>query len=498
MSHIAWSRAGVFVTLLLLLPACGGGDDPPARAAQSEAPPVPLGPVLQDSWLRAAAQDPGAVEALIDAPGGEGWLALFHGDLGRATVAFSSGASQPGGELAHLGLARVAMARADVLIAALPLKRASDTELLDYRDERADRVRSGELTPVLAALTRLDAGADGAVVAQKLGASTEAQGPLRALLDARRRGSAEVPDGLSERHAERLRHVRALADGVVPPLDWLDSNPDVVASLGADADSGVTFEQRWWDPAVVAGATRAHLQMAASHAVAAGPAGAPLLKVLKARLGESVSLEASTTGPQLDPRLAWFGAPWIDTAHLLRRWDRGGESLLARVAAADPAMVPNGDTPTTTVDAQLRAADALADAVERTLGLDAPPEGAALVRDLELGRRVSDSILRERMMDLAPTAPAQARRLGERSLDMTPSGPGAAPDASYTRISHRNDPAFLVRLAHVLFLGRRPDMAREYVFPLVPKDPALAGVAHALGQLDAASSIGVRGKTSQR
>ena len=60
--------------------------------------------LLSQSWMAQAAADPSKVTELIDSPGGEGWLRLFHGDLQGAEELFV--AASPTTDPASKGAAR--------------------------------------------------------------------------------------------------------------------------------------------------------------------------------------------------------------------------------------------------------------------------------------------------------------------------------------------------------------------------------------------------------
>jgi hypothetical protein len=120
------------------------------------------------------------------------------------------------------------------------------------------------------------------------------------------------------------------------------------------------------------------------------------------------------------------------------------------------------------------------------------------VQDLGFARRATDRLLRARSADLlAAAAPVLAKRVLERSLDDTPGSRGGAADSARTRVSWRNDRAFLLLLAHAAWRAGQPGTALELVHPLAEEDASLQPVRHYLGQLDAASSLGAQGKVSQ-
>lgn len=493
-------RAGRGAALFLaaLLAGCGPDPSAPSTPAASEAPVADLAPLLGGTWFAAAVANPDAVSGLIDGPGGEGWLALFENDLDRAKRAFASNApaeGTPAPAVWSLGMARVHLAQADVLMAARSLEEQATLDGIRYRAERQDRLRPGAWEPLLAALSLASlpgadpVARDAAVARARESAPATPEGKaLRALLDARLAGDDAVPEGLPEALAAQLTAPDPQAPG-----------PHVVDSLGEDADAGLRFEAKWWDPVVQRARLQHHLEQLALHARRAGVAplvaiatdAAPDRAALAARLAEVPAGE-----PPVPPELSLFVSPWVDAEHLRAAWGLdGGRSLLSRVAATEPqARIDDGWT---SADAdrllryeaafEARAADAL-----ETLATSG--DGTSLIRGLQLPRKLADALLRDRIADVAGESPVVALRIAERSLDV--GGASGAKDGS--RLSHRNDAGFLVRLAEIHALGGRPGVARDYVHPLVARFPGLAAASHQLGQLDAASSIGVQGKTSQQ
>lgn len=150
------------------------------------------------------------------------------------------------------------------------------------------------------------------------------------------------------------------------------------------------------------------------------------------------------------------------------------------------------------VDRLLRDAEDRRVLLSEAITHGAPPDGAALVADLDLARRVVDRVLRTRMADLVVDGhAAPAKRLGDRSLDPNPGSKGGSPTSRETRVSYRNDRAFLVSLARCLHQAGQTGAALAYIHPLAKQDARLLGVEHYLGRLDAAGSIGVAGKASQ-
>jgi len=470
-----------------------------------------LSGLLEGSWYAEAVKNPGGLEALLDGPGGAGWLALFHGDLEKAEQEFISATS---GELdapgAHLGLARVALARADALRAGRALEARIAPRLVEYRRTRGDRVRSGSYESLLAALTVQGFVGEGADLdAAAAAAAGWTPGPgvdpvvgsaLHSLLIARREAGSADGSGLPRSYVDSLTLAGAVRAGQ-RSVDPLEAEPDFVDQLGVDADTGVRFTAKFWDPVVSEARFLNELLLIMEHGAAAGDAGVGLVQVAVVAWGDGaptlpgLGASAPPGVSSVPVELALVGAPWADIEDLRAAWDeRPARTLLQRLAEVAPEKRLRDGQSAADVDRVLRYENQLVDVVGDALTAMSTGTGASLVHELELPRKVADQILRQRMKEMARNEqPIQAQRLAERSLDVA----GGQDGAAGTRVSHRNDVGFLVRLGAVHSAGRRPGVAREYIHPLVGQHPGLAPVAYTLGQLDAASSIGVQGKTSQ-
>jgi hypothetical protein len=483
--------------------ACGPSSAPPEPPTDPGAT-LRLGEILRSSWHAAVVREPAALEAMLDGPGGEGWFALFHGDLAGAQDAFRAAvASDPGAAAAHLGLARVALARADALRDALELEERVSPELVTYRIERGDRMRSGRYEPVLAALTLqglLGAGTrvDEALVRARnwtpAPADAAVAASLRALLAARVAG-APPPPSLPEPLGARV--AAAAAVDRFESADLGDGGPDFVDVLGRDDEAGIEFSVSYWDPGVRRARMRAQLLAVIEHGAAAGAAGRPLAEIAAAAWGGQPAppLPAEVQSA-LSPALALFGGRWIDLEDLRASWDQGGRSLLVRLDQLVPDEQLRRGVLAADADRVLRFESRFVGMANEALLAAATEEGRPLVRELELPRLLADQLLRQRARELvADGHPIHALRLAERSLGVAA---GKADPSGVTRLSHRNDAAFLVHLAILHAASGRPGVAREYVHPLSTLFPGQAAVSYALGQLDAASSIGVQGKTSQQ
>ena len=497
------------LALVLAGLGCGTGGSPgptkPSAPAASAMDLAGLVQVLDSTWYAEVPRDPAALNTLVEGPAGEGWLKLFSGDLDSAVTSFAAGGEDPA---AQLGLARVALARADALRSAFTLEQTLVPQLVAYRRERSGRIREGRYEPVLAALSLQGYGASvesvEAAVERARGWSPPEGGDqklaeaLLGLLESRVAGTAR-PNGLPVAFEARLEDADRIAAGQTGQMTAATAQPDVIDSLGADSEAGLEFQLKWWDPVAQRSLFRAQLVLIQVHASAAGPAGLELVAVAREAWGDEEPVELSpprkgTEGPS--EAMAFFGSPWADAADLRAAWGLpGGLALLDRVAAAVPQEELTQGTAPADVDRMLRFEARFEPAVRSVLEARATnDEGKALVGDLQLSRKVADQLLRQRMLVMAEAGePVTALRLGERSLDVASPTAGDA-----TRISHRNDAGFLIRLGGVHAASRRHGVAREYIHPLTARLPSLTSLTYTLGQLDAASSIGVQGKTSQQ
>ncbi len=511
----------VLIALTLLVacaPRSEDGDSASAPEAESAAAGVDRAAVaglLTDSWMRAAAQHPDVVARLLDSPGGAGWLHLFHGELDEAARAFDGGLAS-GRIEPRLGRARVALDRAAVLLQAEALQHHAAADLARYRRDNADLVRLGRLELPLRAITLMAGGTpDEAVAAMKAAVTTTSAAEpdvvaTRIMIEARNQGGDPrgfLPGGLPEPMASRQAFGQHLVGGRWPdPGDLRLGTPDLVDDLGEDPETGLRFQAPWFDPLVLRTLARHELLTARKLASGLGAAGDLIEAALI--LGWGGPLPAHPR-PAIEPAAdlpAWtalFASSAIDARDWQARWTRLGTgdpaelALLSRLDAAWPDGEVLVGTGAQAVDKLLRHQAALTAAAAEALQADTTEDGASLVKDLALAQRFSDAVLRDRMDTLSRAGEAaQARRLGERSLDPNPGARGEK--AGFTRVSYRNDHSFLVRFAHCLHAGGRPGLAREYVHPLGEEMPELAGIVWDLGQLDAASGIGVRGKISQQ
>jgi hypothetical protein len=312
------------------------------------------------------------------------------------------------------------------------------------------------------------------------------------------RATAAAPEGLPNGWSERLGFHGAVHRGDLATAQSLlvaatSGEPDLNDPLGQDSDSGLAFNAPFYDPLRLEALADYHV-LAARRIVADVPglddaasnmatrfAVGPL-----ANLPVSEPADASTSAPE---SLLFFGSTWMGPADLMATPDASEEALLTRVRARLPAWF--GEEPTgEAIDKELRAVEALELRFGEALG-------AGMASDLNAPRLYRDAILRRRMLELSDSHPTLALRLGRRSLDVTPGALGGASNSSRTRVSFRNDRAFLLQLARQLWLAGQPGEALDLVHPLAQEDRALQPVVHYLGQLDAANSVGTAGKASQ-
>lgn len=493
-----------------LVVACGPEASDTTGASPTPAPetltPEVATTLLADSWMAAAVADPAAVAALLDAPGGAGWLDLYHGDLAAAERAFDGHESAS----ARLGMARVHLAHARSLTAAARIHREAALELARYRRDHRAQVRTGTYEGILAAVSARGAGLHGAEMEAFLAAASErtesADEHLWNGLNGHLRGGSRA--GLPDLYHDRLAYADAAAAGDLDELARLGSGvlgaePDLRDPMGVDDEAGVRFEGLHYDAALLPAAARHHLAQA--FVLASGLEGPGQLVVTAVGHGWGGEMPEALPGaalPPAEPLPAWtalFASDAVDAADHAAAWGAPGSSsfaerLDAAVAGLDLAAARSSEE----VDALLRVAAEAEPVFGEALRAAAAPDGASLVTELELARVPADRALRTWMMALVDAdAAVQGKRLGDRSLDANPGSRGGAADSARTRISYRNDRAFLLELARCLWKAGQAGAALDLVHPLAEQNPVLQPVKHYLGQLDAAASIGQQGKTSQ-
>jgi len=198
-------------TLLLtvMTTSCSSGGDGTASPASVQPAGASLDlelamQLLSQSWMAQAAADPSRVTQLIDAPGGEGWLRLFHGDLQGAEELFLAAAPtvDPASKGAsRAGQSRVHLARARALLVTAEIQSEAATALARYREKHRDQVRHGPLGAALARLVLQAAGEAAAVevadsasgaAGDSLAATTAA---LHALYELRQAAASGSPPG---------------------------------------------------------------------------------------------------------------------------------------------------------------------------------------------------------------------------------------------------------------------------------------------------------------
>jgi len=480
--------------------------------------------LLNDTWMSQAAANPDGVTALLDAPGGEGWLHLFHGDLIAAERSFSAVSANDTAGTSRLGLARVHLEHAATLLAADSLHRAAGLSMARYRRDHAGDVRSGPYQPGLAALAALHGSAEAAELAQFV-AAAEATGTgvtsatddsisagLRALLAARQGGVSITPTEralLPDNFQQRLQLADLVEEGQVEAARALRNklgtpSPDVIDPLGRDEEAGLDFESHYFDAALLHALARIHLAEAWRLGAGIQGPGSMIRMAVTAAWGGPVPdavLQGSLPSAEAQPDWqALFLSPALDRLDWESYWTQGreGSSFLARLAERTPNVPWTAGNDNHTVDQVLRSASQLEPFLKEALIQGVGSEGASMVQDLGFTHLAMDRILRTRMRSLqAGGAAVQALRIGERTLDPNPGRLGGPEDAARTRVSFRNDRAFLVDLAHCLWRAGQTGSALDYLHPLTSQQEALAGVVYMLGQLDAASSIGKGGKASQ-
>ena len=476
---------------------------PQAPAGATEPGLADAQALVAGSWAADLNAESVAAAVVLEGPTGEGWIALFHGDLAGAERVFASVlSSDPASGSARLGLARVHLAHADAYEVAGRLHAETAAALATYRAEHRDRVRLGPYERRLARLL-FPAGAapsdEGGAPAIAGELATVAA--LDALVPGPGRGTQEPPRGLPSQWAGVLSFSGAVhagqPDKARPLLAPIRSGgPDLVDPLGRDEETGLRFESAFFDPLRLQALTSFHAQEALRLA-----GGLPGLGEQVAAMSERfmpirpaaaalAALPEPASQAAAPPALfLTFGGPWIDSADFAASDGSSPGALSARLAQRLPEWFGGAPSPRS-VDRELRAVEAL----EALFG-DAL--GPGLAAELQAPRLLGDAILRRRMVVLSDTHPTLALRLGRRSLDANPGALGGASDSSRTRVSYRNDRGFLLRLARQLWKAGQPGEALDLVHPLAQEDRALQPVVHYLGQLDAANSVGTAGKASQ-
>lgn len=507
--------------LLSILPlsACSGDVDEPAGApAATPVDPAAVAALVADTWPAHAAHAPAVVEGLLDAPGGAGWLHLFHGDLDRAEEEFKTGGVAPS---ARLGLARVHLARAAYLAEAADLHAEAALELARWRRDHGDQVRPGAYDLIAAALAAtaragdvepteraaflsaavegLQAGREGADL--QLGKALGALAHRRA--DVGDPARAAVPDELPEAYRARLRFASKTAAGDAASSErGFFAAPDFVDPRGGDG-SGVSFDADVRDSVPIRATAREELRRAWRLASGLEGPGEHIRVAVRAAWGGDLPTfaegEALSAGPApLPPWTALFLSPVADAADWAAYWgEPSAVSFATRWDAVFGAPTEDADA-MAVVDDLLRRGEGKRALLRAALVDGAPDAGTSLIDDLDLSRRLADRVLRTRMVDLVEAGnAAPAKRLADRSLDPNPGAKGGAEDSRETRVSYRNDRAFLVALARCLHRAGQTGAALAYIHPLAKRDARLLGVELYLGRLDAAGSIGVAGKASQ-
>lgn len=472
--------------------------------------------LLSQSWMRQAALHPEVVARLLDSPGGGGWLSLFHGDVVDAARQFD--AAIAGGHVEpRLGRALVALERAGVFLQAEALHLRVAGDLARHRRDNPEQIRLGRRELPLRALTLMAAGSPAealsAVKAANTGTSNDEDPTVFLALitiQARSQGGDPrgfVAEGLPEPFASRAAFGQHLVGGRWPePGDLEPGVPDLMDDLGTDAETGLRFDAPWFDPLLLRTLARHELLTARKLAGGLGLPGKMIEAAVVLAWGGPMPAHPAPPpddGVGLPAWVALFASPAIDADDWTARWTRlgggaaGDLALTRRLDSAWPAGEVLLAADSAAVDRLLRQQEPLTQAAAAALQAGASEDGVSLVTELALARRFSDALLRDRMDEITFAGQAaQARRLGERSLDPNPGTRGE--QAGFTRVSHRNDRRFLLRFAECLHAGGRPGLAREYVHPLAEERPELAGAVWDLGQLDAASGIGVRGNISQQ
>ncbi|MEE2828705.1 MAG: hypothetical protein VX498_05930 [Myxococcota bacterium] len=502
------------LALTLLL----GCSDPAVQVAPPESAST-IGGVLENSWMGAVVAEPAVLDRLLSAEGGEGWLALYRGDLEQADKSFSAALAEggpPANDAARLGRARVHLARADALRTAAALQEQSTLEVFLYRRTHRSSVRTGELEPLLAWRAAQRAGASpellSALELESQGARGTSTRPevasgLRAL--ASKPGS--IPEGLPDLFRRRLEFAAAVDRGALGEAERLlpllePATPDLVDLLGVDPDSGLRFELSYYDSSFTRALVRFHLGMAYRQAglSESGP-WAEVAKAVKAAWGgelppgSGLGVCCVEDSSGLPAWTALFAGPVIDPADWSAYWREDHAGLLQRADEAFPDLQLREARSAAEIDAALRQLEAARPAITSFFEERGDEAGDALVAELDLVTLVVDRLLRARIVTLTADGGAvQATRLGHRAIDPRPGSDTGPANAARTRVCYRNDRASLLRYAESLWRAGQPGAALEIVHPLAEEDSALQSLKESLVQIDAASSVGSGGKANQR
>lgn len=486
---------------MLQLLGCASSDPASSRAPGG----ANLQGLLAGTWVDSVVLQPESLDSLLGEEGGEGWLHLYRGDLEAASKAFA-GVDTPAG---RLGQARVHLVRADSFRTAALLQTQAAAEVSSYRREHRATVRRSPLEDILDLRVGQLSGADaaGLTAVEQAIPSEVAKTALGASLLALARQEGSVPEGLPEPLASRLGFARALdagdLDGARALLGALGAGtPDLVLPLGSDQEAGLSFELRYFDGVLLRALARYHLASAWELASAESGPGALVASAVRQAWGSDLpeGLQQRPTSPNSVPEWAvLFAAPALDSSDWEAYWASAESPLLARADQSVPGLQLRSAQRAEGIDATLRELEASRDPIASFLRERGGEEGAPLVTELDLPSLVLDRLLRARVDGLVASGGAvQATRLGHRATDPRPSADSGPADAARTRVCYRNDRAWLLRYAGSLWRAGQPGAALDIIHPLVEEEPALQSLKEALGQIDAAASIGSQGKASQR
>lgn len=523
----------ILLASLLVLTACSGDPKPPLGEAESST--AAARSVAPASWMEAVVQDTALLGPFEQGTTGDAWLALYHNDLSGAGAAFGR-ACQPSDaplgarrEVGYpcVGLTRVELMRAELFAVVADMDRVARRQFYAHRLGHPEEVLASKHEGFFRGVVLLHSGArdEGLAVLQAYAAS----GADAGLAELAQRIVAGVQDGDAlvqrlwgggeraargsldlaslpaspglERYRGRLEFAEHVAN---EDLDAASAGvrglrlgkPDLREDLdGGSAGGTLSVRISHSDPVTLMALARYHALRALR---AAG--GAPDLAIFAARarvlLGEDVSSPAAIPGlPDGLPMVVFSGVPLPQdlTGILGPR-----PATLERLAAAVPALGAPLASDRATLDPFVAAANATSSALRQHLG-ELAPHGGSLNADMGLDVRFRGQLLRERALALRSrfavaldgangadmaTAGVMVRSLLELSLDATPSPPN--PRLKKARVSFRNDPLFLVRLAQANLDTRRPYEANEYVRPLTELFDALIPLRDSLTALDSA------------
>jgi hypothetical protein len=519
--------------LAAALTACACGTEQGAGTAT----PAAVGDPLTESWMYRVVESPDRLVPFEKGPAGGAWLAYFHNDLAAAESGFRALCQPASTSLAAskdagypcAGLARTDLELSEFYARAFEIDRVARRQFYLHRSTHPEEVlpsvhegyfrgvallHGGDREGGTASLSEYAAGSAAdpllQALARKIVDGLAASDPLivriwgRGVDDAPADASfGELPSTpATETYRQRLLFVEAVARGDLEGAltrAVRSESPDLRESLGTREGDGGTLdvELQHGDSALFAAMSRAYA-LAARKAVGGAPDLAVLAAIADRLLGRPI--DAAPPVPDLESGMALVVFSEVATpADLAARVTRGGgHPLLSRLGGAYPGLAIDPRALLADLDSFVRVSNTVKDhMVDRMRAVN--PNGGEMEAVMGLTDRLRDQLLVEGADTLVgsfavrldavdgadmATAGVASRSLRELALDKNPSPPSAT--LKRARISLRNDPPFLLRLAQANLDTRRPYFANDYVRPLTEVFPDLIPVRDALAALDSA------------